>query len=105
MRHGSNRAEGSDVVRVGDGGTDEKTGVVNGGAESKILRFSLRVTRMDKIRNEYIGETAQMGRFGEKRRGLGLRWSRHVRRKDDGYIGRMMMRLELPERGNGEGKT
>ena len=38
-------------------------------AELKMLRFSLGVTRMDKIRNEYIRRTAQVGRFGEKTRG------------------------------------
>ena len=38
-------------------------------AELKMLRFSLRVTRMDKIRNEYIRGTAQMGQFGENTRG------------------------------------
>ena len=41
-----------------------------------------------------------MGRFGEKTREARLRWYRHVRRKDDGYIGRRMLRLELP--GNGK---
>ena len=35
-------------------------------AELKMLRFSLGVTRMDKIGNEYIRGTAQVGRFGEK---------------------------------------
>ena len=47
-------------------------------AELKMLRFSLGVTRMDKIRNEYIRGTAQMGRFGEKTREARLRWYRHV---------------------------
>ena len=37
-------------------------------AELKMLRFSLGVTRMDKIRNEYIRLTAQVGRVGEKTR-------------------------------------
>ena len=37
-----------------------------------------------------------MGRFGEKTREARLRWYGHVRKKDDGYIGRRMVRVELP---------
>ena len=65
-------------------------------AELKMLRFSLGVTRMGKIRNEYVRGTAQMGRFGEKTREARLRWYGHVLRKDDGYIGRRVLRMELP---------
>ena len=54
-------------------------------AELKMLRFALGVTIMDKIRNEYIRGTAQVGRFG------------HVLWKDAGYnIGRRMLTMELP---------
>ena len=53
-------------------------------AELKMLQFSLGVTRMDKIRNEYIRGTAQVGRFGEKTREASLRWYGHIRRKDYG---------------------
>ena len=65
-------------------------------AELKMFRFSLGVTRMDKIRNEYIRGTAQVRTFGEKTRQARLRWYVHLRRKDDGYIGRRMLRMELP---------
>ena len=65
-------------------------------AELKMLRFSLGVTIMDKIRNEYIRGTAQVERFGEKTREARLGWYGHVRGKDDGYIGRWMPRMELP---------
>ena len=65
-------------------------------AELKMLRFSLGVTRMDKIRNEYIRGTAQVVRFGEKTREARLRWYGRVLRKDDGYIGRRVLRMELP---------
>ena len=50
---------------------------------------------MDKIGNEYIRGTAQVGRFGEKTREARLRWYGHVRRKDDGYIGRRMLMMEM----------
>ena len=65
-------------------------------AELKMLRFSLGVTRMDKIRNEYIRGTAQVGKFGQKTREARLGWYGHLRRKDDGYIGRRMLMMELP---------
>ena len=51
---------------------------------------------MDKIGNEYIRGTAQVGKFGEKTREARLRWYGHLRMKDDGYIGRRMLRMELP---------
>ena len=41
--------------------TGEKTAGRYGDAELKVLRFSLGVTKMDNIRNEYIGGTAQVG--------------------------------------------
>ena len=37
-----------------------------------------------------------MGRFGEKTREATLMWYGHLRRKDDGYIGRRMLMMELP---------
>ena len=70
-------------------------------AELKMLRFSLGETRMDKIRNEYIRLTAQVGRFGEKVREARLRWFGHeqgcwVYWENDG-------RWRCHESGNGEG--
>ena len=62
---------------------------------------------MDKIRNEYIRGTAQLGKFGEKTREERLRWYGDLRRKDDGYIGRRMLRMELPgkrKRGRPKGR-
>ena len=65
-------------------------------AELKMLRFSLGVIRMDKIRNEYIRGTTQVGKFGKKTREARPRLYGHVRRKDDGCIGRRMLRMEFP---------
>ncbi|KAF7651093.1 hypothetical protein LDENG_00116160 [Lucifuga dentata] len=66
-------------------------------AETKMLRFSLGVTRMDRIRNEYIRGTAHVRCFGDKVREARLRWFGHVQR-DSEHIGRRMLRLELPGR-------
>ena len=53
---------------------------------------------MDRIRNEYIRGTAQAGRFGDKAREARLRWFGHVQRRDAGYIGRKMLKMELPNK-------
>ncbi|KAK3545134.1 hypothetical protein QTP70_001419 [Hemibagrus guttatus] len=51
-------------------------------AELKMLRFSLGVTRLDRIRNEYIRGTAHVGCLGDKDREARLRWFGHVQRKE-----------------------
>ncbi|KAK3555071.1 hypothetical protein QTP86_007981 [Hemibagrus guttatus] len=49
-----------------------------------MLRFSLGVTRLDRIRNEYIRGTAHVGRLGDKVREARLRWFGHVQRRERG---------------------
>ncbi|KAK3538198.1 hypothetical protein QTP70_033122 [Hemibagrus guttatus] len=51
-------------------------------AELKMLRFSLGVTRLDRIRNEYIRGTAHVGRLGDKVKEARLRWFGHVQRRE-----------------------
>ncbi|KAK3562736.1 hypothetical protein QTP86_006511 [Hemibagrus guttatus] len=51
-------------------------------AELKMLRFSLGVTRLDRIRNEYIRGTAHVGRLGDKVTEARLRWFGHVQRRE-----------------------
>ncbi|KAK3544420.1 hypothetical protein QTP86_011158 [Hemibagrus guttatus] len=67
-------------------------------AELKMLRFSLGVTRLDRVRNEYIRGTAHVGRLGDKVREARLRWFGHVQRRESEYIGRRMLDMELPGR-------
>ncbi|KAK3507185.1 hypothetical protein QTP70_009526 [Hemibagrus guttatus] len=55
-------------------------------AELKMLRFSLGVTRLDRIRNEYIRGTAHVGRLGDKVREARLRWFGHVQRRDNDIV-------------------
>ncbi|KAK3543634.1 hypothetical protein QTP70_025993 [Hemibagrus guttatus] len=54
-------------------------------AELKMLRFSLGVTRLDRIRNEYIRGTAHVGHLGDKVREARLRWFGHVQRREIFY--------------------
>ncbi|KAK3519716.1 hypothetical protein QTP70_002667 [Hemibagrus guttatus] len=51
-----------------------------------MLRFSLGVTRLDRIRNEYIRGTAHVGRLGDKVREARLRWFGHVQRRDTTFV-------------------
>ena len=67
-------------------------------AELKMLRFSLGVTRMDRIRNEYIRGTVHVRCFGDKVREARLGWFGHVLWRDSEYIGRRMLGMELPGR-------
>ena len=57
--------------------------------EMKMLRFAMGVTRKDKIRNEHI-------RSGMKMREDRLRWYGHFMRRDQEYVSRKMMKMELP---------
>ena len=67
-------------------------------SEMKMLRFAMRVTRKDKIRNEYIRGTVKVEQFGMKMREDRLRWYGDVLRRDQEYVGRRMMEIKLPGR-------
>ena len=67
-------------------------------AEMKMLRFAMGVTRKDKIRNEYIRSIVKVERLGMKMREGRLRWYGHVIKRDQEYVGRRMMEMELPRK-------
>ena len=67
-------------------------------AEMKMLRLAMGVTRKDKIRNEYIRGTVQVERLGMKMRERRLRWYGHVMRRDQEYVKRKIMEMELPRK-------
>ncbi|KAK3562725.1 hypothetical protein QTP86_005722 [Hemibagrus guttatus] len=71
-------------------------------AELKMLRFSLGVTRLDRIRNEYIRGTAHVGRLGDKVREARLRWFGHVQRRETLMETGMSHRLSNIGMANGE---
>ena len=65
-------------------------------AEMKMLRFAMGVTRKDKIRNEHIRNTVKVERLEMKMREDRLSWYGHVMRRDQEYVERKMMEMELP---------
>ena len=64
-------------------------------AEIKMLRFAMGVTIKDKIRNEYIRSTVKIKRLGMKMRDGRLRWYERVMTRDQEYVERKMMEMEL----------
>ena len=65
-------------------------------AEMNMLRFAMRVTRKDKIKNEYIRGTVKVKRLGMKMREGRLRWYRYIMSREQDYLGRKIMEMELP---------
>ena len=63
--------------------------------EMKMLKFAMGVTRKDKIRNKYIRSTVKAERLRMKMRENRLRWCWHVIKRDQEYVGRKMMEMEL----------
>jgi len=65
-------------------------------AEMSMLRFSLGVTRLDKIRNTRIRGTAHTDKISEKLREARLRWYGHVMRREEDHVGKRMLKLKPP---------
>ena len=64
--------------------------------EMEMLRFSMELTKIHKIGNGYIRSTVKVERLGTKMREGRLRWYGHAMRRDQEYVGRRMMEMELP---------
>ena len=56
------------------------------------------MTRKDKIRNEYVRDIAKIANPRDKLRDAKLRWCGHVKRREEGYFGKRMMGMAVPDR-------
>ena len=56
------------------------------------------MTGKDKIRNEYMRGTAKIAKLGDKLRNARLRWYGHVKRREEGCVGKRMMEMAVPGR-------
>ena len=62
----------------------------------KMLRFSLRLTRMNGVRNDEVRRILGERRLGEKAREYRLRWYGHVREGEETCVGQRMLGMVPP---------
>ena len=67
-------------------------------AEMRMLRWMLGVTRMDRVKNDYIRGTAKVTTVSKKIQEKRMNWYGHVKRRDEHYIGRRMTEMEVDGR-------
>ena len=67
----------------------------------KMLRFSLGVTRVKRLRNEEIRERLGVTELEAKLREARLRWMGHVYRREDNYVVKRVERLVIGRKKRG----
>uniref|UniRef100_A0A2A4JJS9 Uncharacterized protein n=1 Tax=Heliothis virescens TaxID=7102 RepID=A0A2A4JJS9_HELVI len=71
----------------------------------RMLRWMCGVTRMDKVRNEYIRGSLKVAPVTEKMRGKRLSWYGHVMRRDESHATKRMLSMNVDGlRGRGRPK-
>ena len=64
----------------------------------RILRWTSGVTKLDTIRNERIRGTTKVGEISKKVQESRLKWYGHVLRREDEYVGKRVMAMEVPRK-------
>ena len=54
------------------------------------------VAKLDRIRNERIRRTTKVGEISKKVQESRLKWYGHVLRREDEYVGKRVMAMEVP---------
>ena len=67
-------------------------------AEMKMLRWSMGWTRKDRVRNTKIRNLARVEKMSVKTKQSRLRWFGHVKRRDESYVGKRVLNLEIEGR-------
>ena len=61
-----------------------------------MFRLMSGVTKLDRIRNEIIRGTTKVGEISKKVQESRLKWYGHVSRREDEYVGKRVMGMEVP---------
>lgn len=67
--------------------------------EMRMIRWTCRVTRRDKIRNKLKRRALMATEISSKMQERRLNWHGHVMRRDENYLGRRAMAVEISGRG------
>ena len=62
------------------------------------------VTKLDRIRNERIRGIGKVGEISKKVQESRLKWNGHVLRREDEYVGKRVMAMEVPGKRGGRPK-
>ena len=65
-------------------------------AEMRMSRWMSGVAKLDRIRNERIRGTTKVGEISKKVQESRLKWYGHVLRREDEYVGKRVMAMEIP---------
>ena len=65
-------------------------------AEMRMLRWMSGVTKLDRIRNERIRGTTNVGEISKKVQESRLKWYGHLLRREGEYVGKRVMGMEVP---------
>ena len=67
-------------------------------AEMRMLRWMSGVTKLDRIRNGRIRGTTKVGEKSKKVQESRLKWYGYVLRREDEYVGKRVMAMEVPRK-------
>ena len=66
-----------------------------GVAEMRMLRMEMEIVKMDEVRNDCVRRKVGVENIEEKIREVRLRWYGYVRRREDNYVGRKVLDMEV----------
>ena len=86
----------SNDVQCRDVGSEESTREEVGCGGNEDVEWMCGVTKMDRIRNERNRGTTKVGEISKNVQESRLKWYGHVSRREDEYVGKRVMGMEVP---------